>query len=171
MPKPPDNIQNLNVFLDDLSNRMLRALGPKQQERAKKEIAKHLRANMRKRITAQEDIYGQKFEPRKKQKFRWDNRFSKDKAPYLRRKPKKMLIGFRDKAWLRTEFQRDKLMVGYKAGRTGYTAKVHNEGLTQQLKGKQGQFYAHYPERRWIGLSDEDRAMVEDVLSEYLVLE
>lgn len=168
-------MNDLALKLDAYAKKMYQALGPESKKEAEKKIATMLRANMRKRLTDQVDIYDEYFEPRQKEKYTHDQRFTKPRYRGQKFKvgairQKKMLLGFRDKAWLKIQFETDKLQVGYKAGRTGKTAEVHNEGQAQKIGGRQGKHWAQYPERRWIGFSEEDKAAIDEILEEFLTL-
>lgn len=154
-------MSDLTVELNDYARKLISALSPEQRKKAEKAIATELRRNMRQRLTRQEDIYGVAFKPRKREKYKTFKR--------ARTRKKKMLLGFRDKAWLRIHFEKSKLSVGYN-GRAGVLAEVHNEGLAQIVGGRQGKHWAQYPERRWIGLSDEDKHAIDEIIEDFLTI-
>lgn len=146
--------------LDDL----FAALSDKQQAKARYEIAKYLRKTMRRRLTDQEDVHDNPFEPRQREKYQYDNRISADKPLFMRKRKLKMLLGFRDQAYLNIEQTDDSVSVGYN-GRAGRLARVHNLGLRDRV-GKRGGGYqwAQYPARQWIGINDRDEDAIRDIL-------
>jgi phage virion morphogenesis protein len=170
-----------HLRLDGLED-LFAALGKKQQEKARYEISKYLRSTMRKRITAQRDVYDNPFAPRKYLPFssmtykkngmlwgdfntKWE-RHGPSAEEWERARVKKMLTGFRDKAYLHIDQSASEIKLGYK-GRAATIAEVHNLGLRQRIKNQFGTMTnAQYPARQWMGFNDRDEDEIRKILKQ-----
>lgn len=173
-------MSNDNLELSGLES-LFSALGEKQQEKARYEISKYLRKTMRHRITKQTDVHDRKFQPRqyepwssmtyKKNGMLWgdfNETYGRHGNDWDKVKTRKMLTGFRDKAYLKIDQSASEIKLGYK-GRAGTIAMVHNLGLRQRIKNQFGNIVtARYPARQWMGINDRDEDEIRKILKQML---
>ena len=144
----------LSLLTEHLQN-VIDGLSDAQMMRLKKTLAQKLRKNQKKRITAQQNVDGSSYAPKKPQRKRKGQRVRK-----------KMMNTIKNAKHMKIEQSREGFAVGY-VGRTAQVAKVHQYGLTARLNAKTG-VSAAYPVRQLLGISDDDRQMIDEAVLEYL---
>lgn len=135
-------------------NALLEALSPAKQKALLKEIGLKLSQSQRKRITAQKEPDGSSFAPRKKPKKKSG-----------RIKQEKLFKKLKTAKHLKRKIQTDSVAVGF-YGRAGWIAKRHHYGM----KETQGKVQIQNTPRKLLGASDEDMAMMEEVILKHLTL-
>lgn len=141
--------------LESWAEPLLERLQPAERRRLARDIARALRKRQAARIKRQENPDGSPFEPRKPQ--------ARAQAGAIRRGA--MFTGIRKAKHLKGRAQGDDARVGF-FGRVSRIARVHQEGLRDNVD-RNGPWY-DYPERRLLGYSDADRALVRDMILERL---
>lgn len=130
---------------------LFKALSPESQQFAQREIARYLRRSMVRRLRRQQDVNDKSFTPRIR---RDENR--------------KMLQGFARPNRLLTRYNAAGFEIGY-AGSYGKRARIHNLGLHDRIKNRFGQMTnVKYPAREWVGVSEEDIAAINLIISRHL---
>lgn len=128
----------------DLSH-LLERISPAAQQRLKNKIAQKLKTANKKRMTAQTSPDGDKWEKRSKT--------SNGKGRMM--KHLKNQLSVRDEG--------ETLKIGF-FGSSGRLASTHHFGLAEELRSG----FAIYPVRELIGITDEDEAMIEELVTEMI---
>jgi phage virion morphogenesis protein len=136
---------------------LLDAMSPAARRRLAVDIAKRLRQSQQQRIKSQKAPDGTAYVPRKPQRIR-------DKKGRVKRA---MFAKLRNARYLKASGD-DKSAVVEFTGKVKRIARVHQSGL----KDKPGRNSAEvqYPARPLLGFSDEDTALVENIIIEHLAL-
>ena len=136
---------------------LLDAMSPAARRRLAVDIAKRLRQSQQQRIKSQKAPDGTAYAPRKPQRIR-------DKKGRVKRA---MFAKLRNARYLKASGD-DKSAVVEFTGKVKRIARVHQSGL----KDKPGRNSAEvqYPARPLLGFSDEDTALVENIIIEHLAL-
>ena len=142
---------------DDKLAGLIAALSPTARRKMAADIAKPLRARQQRRIKTQKAPDGTAYAPRKPQRIR-------DKKGRVKRA---MFAKLRNARYLKASGD-DKSAVVEFTGKVKRIARVHQSGL----KDKPGRNSAEvqYPARPLLGFSDEDTALVENIIIEHLAL-
>jgi phage virion morphogenesis protein len=136
---------------------LLDAMSPAARRCLAVDIAKRLRQSQQQRIKSQKAPDGTAYVPRKPQRIR-------DKKGRVKRA---MFAKLRNARYLKASGD-DKSAVVEFTGKVKRIARVHQSGL----KDKPGRNSAEvqYPARPLLGFSDEDTALVENIIIEHLAL-
>ncbi|WP_416140790.1 phage virion morphogenesis protein [Halomonas sp. HK25] len=134
---------------------LLERLQPAERRKLARDIARALRKNQAGRIKAQKNPDGSPFEPRKPQ--------ARAQGGGIRRSA--MFTGIRKAKYLKGQARGDDARVGF-FGRVSRIARVHQQGLRDNVDSN-GPWH-DYPERRLIGYSAADRALVRDMILDRL---
>ena len=149
MSPPPDNdLDALAAYFEDLAG----DLSPAARRRLGQQIAREIRASQSARIAAQEDPEGEPFAPRSRPPYRLRRRAGalRDKGP--------MFAKLRTAKHLKASATADEAVVGF-TGRAARIASTSQYGLRENIgRG----IIARYPERRLLGLTDDERAAIMD---------
>ena len=149
MSIPADNdLDALAAYFEDLAGN----LTPAGRRRLGMQLARQLRAGQAARIAAQEDPDGQPFAPRSRPPYRLRRKAGaiRDKGAMFRK--------LRTAKYLKATATPDEAAVGF-TGRAARIAATSQYGLREQIgRG----IIARYPERRLLGLTDEERAQILD---------
>ncbi|GHE20110.1 phage virion morphogenesis protein [Halomonas urumqiensis] len=148
----------MNDDLDALENwaaPLLERMQPAERRKLGRDIARELRKRQAGRIKAQQNPDGKPFAPRKPQ--------ARAQAGAIRRGA--MFTKIRQAKYLKASGQGDAARIGF-FGRVSRIARVHQEGLRAKVD-RNGPWY-DYPERRLLGYSDADRAVVRDMILDRL---
>lgn len=141
--------------LEDWVTPMLAQLDRQARRTLARKVAQDLRRAQRERIKAQKNPDGSPFEPRKPQ--------ARSQSGSIRRNV--MFAKIRQAKFLKGRGLGDAATVGF-AGRVARIARVHQYGLRDSVD-RNGPKY-NYPERELIGYSDEDRAVIRDMILDRL---
>ncbi|ERS88739.1 phage virion morphogenesis protein [Halomonas sp. PBN3] len=141
--------------LEDWAAPLLERLQPGERRKLARDIARELRKRQAARIKAQKNPDGSPFEPRKPQ--------ARAQAGAIRRGA--MFTKIRQAKHLKARGRGDDAQVGF-FSRVARIARVHQYGLRDNVD-RNGPSY-DYPERRLLGYSDADRALVRDMLLDHL---
>ncbi len=141
--------------LEDWAAPLLTRLQPAERRKLARDIARELRKRQAARIRRQENPDGSPFAPRKPQ--------AREQAGAIRRGV--MFAKIRQAKFLRGRGMADAATVGF-AGRVARIARVHQYGLRDNVD-RNGPWH-DYPERRLVGYSDADRAVIRDMILERL---
>lgn len=152
-----DDLQSLETWADGL----LAKLQPAQRRTLNRQIAVALRRNQAGRIADQRAPDGQTYVPRK-------NRPAlRSKQGHIQRKKGGMFKKIRLTKHLKTQHDAHQLSVGF-FGRVARIARVHQEGLTDEVSRK-SKVKHRYTRRALLGFSQEDRALIGDMLLQSLI--
>ena len=182
--------RNLLLLYPDL-RQQLAALDPQKQTALFDAIATQLRKTSNRRLTLQRDMQGEEFPPRVRRvdyhgKGRGANAYYAGSGQYIvtgtlggnpyrkivnrswsgrygRLLPSEMLLGFRDRKFLKTTVHLGpeiEIDVGY-SGFAGKLASWHNEGLI----GSDGK---RRTKRNWFGVGIVDRKAIDNLIQQYL---
>ncbi|MFA9487177.1 MULTISPECIES: phage virion morphogenesis protein [unclassified Moraxella] len=143
-------------YLPEHLERIIDGLSDGQMLKLKKTLAQKVRNNQKKRITAQKNVDGSAYTPRKPQKRRGQKK----------RVRAKMMNTIKNAAHMKTEQMDEGFTVGY-VGRMAQVAEVHQYGLTARVNAKTGASAA-YPVRQLLGISDEDKQMIDEAVLDYI---
>jgi len=141
--------------LEDWAAPLLERLQPGERKKLARDIARELRKRQASRIKQQKNPDGSPFEPRKPQ--------ARAQSGSIRRNV--MFTKIRQAKFLKGRGQGDAATVGF-AGRVARIARVHQYGLRANVD-RNGPKH-NYPERELIGYSDEDRAVIRDMILDRL---
>lgn len=142
-------------YLPEHLGRIIDGLSDGQMLKLKKTLAQKVRNNQKKRITAQQNVDGSTYTPKKPQRKRKG-----------RRVRKKMMNTIKLARHMKIEQSREGFAIGY-VGRMAQVAEVHQYGLTARLNAKTG-VSAAYPVRELLGISDEDKQMIDEMVLDCL---
>lgn len=137
--------------LEDWIGPLIERLQPAERRKLARDIARELRKRQAARIKAQKNPDGTPFAPRKPQ--------AREQAGAIRRGV--MFTKIRRAKYLKGRGMADAASVGF-AGRVARIARVHQYGLRDNVD-RNGPWH-DYPERRLLGYSDADRALVRDMV-------
>ncbi|MCL7930435.1 phage virion morphogenesis protein [Halomonas llamarensis] len=141
--------------LEDWAAPLLERLQPGERKKLARDIARELRKRQAARIKRQKNPDGSPFEPRKPQ--------ARAQSGSIRRKA--MFTKIRQAKFLKGRGQGDAATVGF-SGRVARIARAHQRGLREKVD-RSGPWY-DYPERELIGYSDDDRAVIRDMILDRL---
>ncbi|WP_270222430.1 phage virion morphogenesis protein [Kosakonia cowanii] len=136
---------------------LLDAMSPAARRRLAVDIAKRLRQSQQQRIKSQKAPDGTAYAPRKPQRIR-------DKKGRVKRT---MFAKLRNARYLKASGD-DKSAVVEFTGKVKRIARVHQSGLKD--KPARNSAEVQYPARPLLGFSDEDTALVENIIIEHLAL-
>lgn len=137
--------------------KIAQGFSPAQMSRLQRQMAIKLRREQSKRITAQQNVDGSSYAPRKPQRPKKGKQGKKVRA--------KMMNTIKKAAHLRIQQRTDGFDIGY-TGRMAQIASVHQYGLTSRVDARRGTTAA-YPVRELIGISDENKQMLDEMMIEY----
>lgn len=137
--------------LEDWIGPLIERLEPGERRKLARDIARTLRKRQAARIKRGENPDGSPFAPRKPQ--------ARAQAGAIRRGA--MFTKIRQAKYLKGRGMADAASVGF-AGRVARIARVHQYGLGDNVD-RNGPWH-DYPERRLLGYSDADRAVVRDMI-------
>lgn len=124
---------------------ILQALQPQQRRQLAVRLARQLRRNQQKRITAQRNPDGSKYQPRKPRNLR-------GKAGSIRRQAA-MFCKLRTAAYMKASGDEHALAVGF-AGRIANIARVHQYGLRDRAEPRAPE--VRYTQRRQLGITSDE---------------
>ncbi len=145
--------------LEDWVAPLLERLQPRQRRQLAVAIARELRRDQVRNITAQRGPDGAKFAPRKRQP---------DARGRIRAEAKRksaMFTKLRTARHLKAEGTSEAAIVGF-MGRTARIARIHHDGLADEVTAG-GPVY-RYPTRELLGISDNNVERVRDLLLAHL---
>lgn len=140
--------------LDDYLLAWMGQMAPAGRRKLLTKVIKYLRSSTSKRITAQKNPDGSRWEPRRKR--------MRDKSGRIR--AKKMMLGMRNRKNLRTKVTADEASIGY-TGRPAKIAETHQYGKVDRVV--RGGPLHRYAERKLLGVSREDKEAVRDIIIEH----
>ncbi|CAM3041568.1 phage virion morphogenesis protein [Dichelobacter nodosus] len=140
------NLNNLDQWL----NLMMRRLTNQERLKLNRKIGQELRKINTKRIQSQKNPDGINFSERKNT---GTNRV-------------KMFKKLRQTSRFKIRNRFNEVSIGW-SSKDGYIARIHHYGLRQRLQYG----LAQYPKRELIGLTDEDKAIVRDLLIDHFTSE
>ncbi|MHC0462924.1 phage virion morphogenesis protein [Kosakonia cowanii] len=136
---------------------LLDAMSPAARRRLAVDIAKRLRQSQQHRIKSQKAPDGTAYAPRKPQRIR-------EKKGRVKRE---MFAKLRNARYLKASGD-DKSAVVEFTGKVKRIARVHQLGMKD--KPERSSAEVQYPARPLLGFSDEDTALVENIIIEHLAL-
>ncbi|WFF38040.1 phage virion morphogenesis protein [Moraxella nasibovis] len=142
-------------YLPEHLERIIDGLSDGQMLKLKKTLAQKVRNNQKKRITAQQNVDGSAYTPKKPQRKRRGQRVRK-----------KMMNTIKQARHMKIEQSSEGFAIGY-VGRMAQVAEVHQYGLTARINAKRGTSAA-YPVRELLGISDEDKQIIDEAVLDYL---
>ena len=145
--------------LEQWAGALLAKLAPGERRRVTLAIARDMRRSQRARIAAQQNPDGKPFAPRK----RVDG--GRDKSGRIKRRRLKMFRRISKTDYLRAQGTESEAIVGF-FGRVGRIARVHQEGLTDEVKP--GGPRVRYERRQLLGFTDADLERIRNLLIEHL---
>lgn len=141
-------------YLPEHLARLAQGFSPAQLQKLQRQMATKLRREQSKRITAQQNVDGSSYEVRKPQRPKKGKRVRA-----------KMMNTIKNAAHMRIKHRTDGFDIGY-TGRMAQIASVHQYGLTSRVDARRGTTAA-YPVRELIGISDENKQMLDEMMIEY----
>lgn len=119
------------------------------------QIGRELARSQRRRIKAQQNPDGSKYEARKKPKK-------------VRSKIKQgaMFEKIRTQRFMKLKYENEGVSLGYE-GANAVIARIHQEGLVGRVK-KEWDVKVQYARRELLGFTEEDRQMIEDLIIQAL---
>lgn len=132
-------------------------LSASKRQALSRNLGRALLVSQRRRITAQQNPDGSRYEPRKPQKIR-------RKKGRIRRRA--MFVKLKTARFLKVRSSNE-VTVGF-GGRASTIAEVHQYGKAVTM-GKRRKRVT-LPQRELLGFSDEDRALIEELVIEQLSL-
>ncbi|CAD1796373.1 phage virion morphogenesis protein [Xanthomonas arboricola pv. juglandis] len=141
--------------LEDWAAPLLAHLQPGERRTLARKIGAELRRSQSQRIGKQQAPDGSPYAPRKQQ--------LRDK--YGRVKRAKMFAKLRQAKFFKVSASPNAVSVGL-VGRVARIARVHQDGLTDQIR--LGGPRVTYPRRQLLGLAPSDRSLIGDLLTEHL---
>lgn len=154
-----DDLQAFENWADPL----LARLTPAARGKLAMDIGRAVRRSNQKRISTQQEPDGSPFEPRKPRRKKGDR--PRAKAGRVKRKAKAMFAKLRLAKLMTVERDADGVTIGW-SRRVARIARVHQEGRSSQVAP--GGVMYRYPVREVLGLSQSDRDMIRDMLTEAL---
>lgn len=142
--------------LDDWCNGLLARLSPTERRALARDVARELRSRQVARIAAQQNPDGSAFTPRKPQKARV-------KRGAIRRQ---MFSKIRTTKWLKSKATPDAAEVVF-IGQVQHMARVHQSGLRDRVN-RRSRLEVQYPERKLLGFTPAEVAMVGDIVLDHL---
>lgn len=145
---------------------VLSQLDPGQRRQLARQIGRDVDRSQRSRIKAQMNPDGSAFEARKPRPT------MRDRKGQIRRTAKAgpmfaKMARARELGVLRASA--DEVSVGFKRARTSSIARVHQEGLVDQVqRGQDGSPRVRYARRQLLGMTDDDRAALADRILAHL---
>ncbi len=130
---------------------LITALSPSSRLKLMRQISVDLAKNQRKRITAQKNPDGTAFAPRKISLRR--------RKKQNRIKTKKMFSKIKSARFLKRTVTDNGLTIGY-SGKISEIASAHQYGKTE----RHGRKIYHMPQRKILGVSKEDKELVEELI-------
>ncbi len=135
---------------------LITALSPSARLKLMRQISVDLVKNQRKRITAQQNPDGTAFAPRKISLRR--------RKKQNRIKTKKMFSKIKSARFLKRTVTANGLTIGY-SGKISEIASMHQYGGIE----RHGKKVYHIPQREILGVSKEDKELVEKLIMQQLV--
>lgn len=142
-----DTLAPLAHWIDSLQH----ALTPPQRRVLMRSIAAQLRIKNRNRIKRNIDPEGHPFVPRKREQIK---------------KIRRGLMFKRLNPQMQTDSSADHAAIGF-SGRLGQKMIVHQFGMTQNPTPRAKPY--HYPRRELVGFSPDDVAMIDTIITDFLV--
>lgn len=143
--------------LEDWAGALLGQVSAAGQRHLAKDIAVALRKSQQRRIAQQLNPNGTPFAPRRN--------VPKLRTKSGRIKRAKMFAKLRTSTWLKAKAEGSTAVVEF-AGRAAKIARVHQEGLSDQVSPKGPR--VRYPRRMLLGFGAGDRAGVREVIIDHL---
>lgn len=137
----------------DYANGILSQLSPSNRAKLAREIVRRLRESQRKRIIAQKQPDGSRFEPRK---------HLRNKTGQIRRK---MFTKLRTIKHMKTKANSDSASV-YFINTSARLARIHHYGLRDRINKYGTQ--AKYPARQLLGINNHDLKIMEHLTINHL---
>ena len=134
---------------------LITALAPSARLKLMRQISVDLAKNQRKRITAQQNPDGTAFAPRKISLRR--------RKKQNRIKTKKMFSKIKSARFLKRTVTDNGLTIGY-SGKISEIASAHQYGKTE----RHGRKIYHMPQREILGITNEDKELVERLIMQKL---
>lgn len=145
--------------LEQWAGALLAKLQPAQRNAVNRKIAQDLRRSQAQRIAAQRDPDGTGYTPRKNRKD------LRGKTGRIKRQRAAMFAKLRLQKSLKIQPDANQIAVGF-FGRVARIARVHQEGLPDQVSKKGPQY--QYPSRKLLGFSEADRELIRDLLLRHI---
>lgn len=145
--------------LEQWAGALLAKLQPAQRSAVNRKVAQDLRRSQSQRIAAQRDPDGTGYAPRKTRKD------LRGKNGRIKRQRAAMFGKIRLQKNLKIKPDTNQIAVGF-FGRVARIARVHQEGLPDQVSKKGPQY--QYPSRKLLGFSESDRELIRDSLLRHI---
>lgn len=153
-PPPGNDLDALAAYFEDLAGN----LSPAGRLRLGLQLGRQIRASQSARIAAQQDPDGEPFAPRSRPPYRLRRRAGALREAKENGGP--MFRKLRTAKHLKATATADEAAIGF-TGRDARIAATSQYGLREAVgRG----IIARYPERRLLGLTDEERAGMLDVI-------
>jgi phage virion morphogenesis protein len=156
--------------LEDWVGGLVARLAPAERRKLARAIAVDLRRGQQQRIADQKNPDGSPFAPRKKR----GGKALRAKAGRIKRratakaKAGSMFAKLRKSQYLRADASPSEASVGFSGNATARVARVHQEGLRDRVSRKRGAPEVTYPVRQLLGVADDDRARMLDLVITHL---
>ncbi|CAN0621043.1 Phage virion morphogenesis protein [Burkholderia multivorans] len=147
--------------LDRWVGSLLAQLSPKGRRTAMVDVARALRRSQQKRIAAQRNPDGSAYDPRKPRLKPGGKQ--RDKRGRIKRAA--MFAKLRTARYLKVETDEMGLAIGFD-GRVARVARVHQFGEADRVAP--GGVEYKYPARILLGMTDEDRNLIRDMLLDHV---
>jgi len=141
--------------LETWASTLLAQLDSTARRKLTQQIAQDLRRSQQQRIKAQQTPEGIAYTPRKQRKA------FKNKQGRIKKQKAAMFTKLRTNAHLKTKADANQIEVGF-YGRVARIARVHQFGLRDRVS--QNGATVKYEERRLLGLNDNDKSTIEQLL-------
>ena len=155
-----DNPKQEFARLDEWARSLLQSFSPRERKSLLVRMGRELRRTNKKRLTRQTAPDGTP----------WPKRKPQPSPKGEKRKRAKMFLGLRKNRHMQLRVTTNTLELGF-SGRTGQIARIHHQGLRERLKarqrGKPGPL-VKFAARQLIGLSENDRHMLNDLLIDHV---
>lgn len=154
-------MDDLEAF-ENWADPLLARLTPAGRRTVAMDIARALRRSQQKRIAAQKAPDGSAFEPRKPRKVEEE----RPRAKKGRIKRRAMFAKLRTAKFMTIERDSQGISIGW-SRRVARIARIHQDG--QESEVARGGVKYQYPIRTLLGLTQADREMIRDMLTQHLV--
>lgn len=147
-------------IVEDYVGGLVAKLSAAQRRKLAMAIAVSERRANAQRIAAQKDPDGKAFVPRKAASLR-------GKVGRIRRADG-MFKKLRQARYFSAEATPEAAFAGFANATAARIARVHQGGLRDRVTRESGSAVVRYPERRLLGVSDEDRARILDLVLQHI---
>lgn len=142
-------------YLADHLNALLLTLNDSERRKLALSIARKIRTSQSQRITQQQNPDGSRYLPRKN---------LKNKKGQIKRK---MFMKLKTARFMKIETISNGVSIGFDQ-RVSRLARIHQDGLVDNLKYNGRSFKVRYAQRVLLGFTDTETEMIETEILEYL---